>query len=76
MARVKRATLVERVNTFPEELLDEVAAHMDEVLAAHGGTYRPTAEEVAGIERGLRAAKEGRFASQQAVDEVLAKFRR
>ena len=76
MASIKRATLVETVNALPDDLLDEVAATVDEVLAAHAGRrYKPSPEELAGIERGLRAAEEGRFVSQEGVDEVLAKFR-
>jgi hypothetical protein len=39
------------------------------------GEYEPTAKERAGIERGLRAAAEGRFATDQQVEAVFAKFR-
>jgi hypothetical protein len=38
--------------------------------------YEPTPEELAGIDRGLRAAAEGRFATDQQVEAVFAKFRR
>jgi predicted transcriptional regulator len=37
--------------------------------------YEPTPEELAGIDRGLRAAAEGRFATDQQVEAVFAKFR-
>jgi predicted transcriptional regulator len=37
--------------------------------------YEPTPEELAGIDRGLRAAAEGRVASEQEVEAVFAKFR-
>jgi predicted transcriptional regulator len=39
------------------------------------GEYQPTPEELAGIDRGLRAAAEGRFASEQEVEAAFAKFR-
>jgi predicted transcriptional regulator len=38
------------------------------------GEYQPTPEELAGIDRGLRAAAEGRFATDQQVEAVFAKF--
>jgi hypothetical protein len=39
------------------------------------GEYQPTPDELVGIDRGLRAAAEGRFASDQQVEVVFAKFR-
>ncbi len=77
MAALTKVELVDKVNAIPEDLIDEVGAVVDEVLAAHREPpYRPTPEESEGIERGIRAANEGRYATQQQVDEVLAKFRR
>jgi predicted transcriptional regulator len=37
--------------------------------------YQPTPEELAGIDRGLRAAAEGRFATDQQIEAAFAKFR-
>ena len=37
--------------------------------------YRAMPEELAGIDRGLRAAREGRFATEQEFEAVLAKHR-
>lgn len=39
------------------------------------GEYEPAPDELAGIDRGLRAAAEGRFATDQQVEAVFAKFR-
>lgn len=55
-------------------------AHADEALAAHragrkDGEYEPTPEEFVGIDRGLRDAAEGRFATDQQVEAVFVKFR-
>ena len=39
------------------------------------GEYEPSEAELAGIDRGLRAAAEGRFATEEQVDAALAKLR-
>jgi predicted transcriptional regulator len=39
------------------------------------GEYEPMPEELAGIDRGLRDAAEGRFASDDQVESAFAKFR-
>ncbi len=40
-----------------------------------GGVYRATPEELAGVDRGLRAATEGRFARDHEVEETFARSR-
>ncbi len=66
-----------RVENWPPEAQDELAELALELDASvHGGEYRPTREELEGIDRGLRAAAENRFASDAQVDEAFAKFRR
>ena len=51
----------------------------DEALAAHRAgrsrECRPTPVELAGIDRGLRAAAEGRFANEAKVEAIFSKFR-
>ena len=37
--------------------------------------YQPTPEEIAGIDRGLRDAEQGRFATDEEVELAFAKFR-
>jgi predicted transcriptional regulator len=39
-------------------------------------TYTATAEEVAGIERGLQQAEQGLFATDAEVEAIFAKYRR
>ncbi|MGJ5180954.1 hypothetical protein ACQR16_28750 [Bradyrhizobium oligotrophicum] len=39
------------------------------------GEYRPSDLELAGIDRGLHAANERRFASEEDVEAAFAKFR-
>ena len=66
-----------RVETWPHEAQEELAEIALEIDAGlRGEKYQATAEELAGIDRGLKAAGEGRFASQEEVDAVFAKHRR
>ena len=67
---------LKRVEAWPDEAQDqlaEIALAMDADVS--GEAYHPTAEELAGIDRGLSAAAEGRFATHEEVEAVLAKFR-
>jgi len=68
---------MQRVESWPEEAQEELAQIALEIDAGlKGGTYKATAEELAGIDRGLKAAREGRFATDEEVAAVLAKHRR
>jgi predicted transcriptional regulator len=69
--------LIERAASWPEhaqQQLAEVANEIEAELSA--GTYHATEAELRGIRRGLRAAAEGRFASDEEVAAVFAKHRR
>jgi hypothetical protein len=69
--------VLERVESWPQEAQEELAAiarEMDVELA--GGVYHATPEELLGIDRGLKAAEEGRFATDEEVEAVFAKYRR
>ena len=66
-----------RVETWPQEAQEELAEIALEIDAGlRGEKYHATPEELAGIDRGLKAAREGRFATQEEVDAVIAKQRR
>jgi hypothetical protein len=66
---------LERVEAWPADIQNELAEFALELDAGfRDGEYHPTPEELAGIDRGLRAAAEGRFASDQEVEAVFAKF--
>jgi predicted transcriptional regulator len=43
-------------------------------LALRDGVYFPTPEEFEEIDRGLRDAEQGRFATDEAVEQAFAKF--
>jgi predicted transcriptional regulator len=67
---------MQRAETWPEEAqeeLAEIALEIDSSL--RGGSYHASREELAGIRRGLKAAQEGRFATAEEVEAVLAKHR-
>jgi len=57
-----------------QEELAELAAEIDARLK--GRKYSATPDELAGIDRGLQAAREGRFATDEEVEAVFAKHRR
>jgi len=66
-----------RVEAWPEKAQEELAEIAFEIDATlDGGQYRATPEELRGIDRGLEAARQGRFATEQEVETVLAKHRR
>jgi hypothetical protein len=63
---------MKRVETWPEEAQEELACIALEIDAAlKGGAYCPTPDELIGIDRGLRAAEQGRFVT---IVDVLAAF--
>jgi predicted transcriptional regulator len=67
---------LERVEAWPahaQDQLAEIALEIDGSLA--GGEYNRSPGELAGIDRGLRAAAEGRFVTDEKVQAVFAKLR-
>jgi predicted transcriptional regulator len=69
--------VIERAETWPDEAQAELAAIALEIDASiREGVYRATREELEGIDRGFKAAREGRFATDAEVEAVFAKYRR
>jgi predicted transcriptional regulator len=67
---------IRRAETWPAEAQEQLAQIAFEIDAElKGGVYHATPEELAGIDRGIKAAREGRFATDQEVEAVLAKHR-
>jgi len=76
MKTKKLTEALERVEAWPPHIQNELAEFALELDAEFkNGEYEPTPEELAGIDRGLRAAAEGRFATDSQVEAVFAKFR-
>jgi len=64
------------VETWPEEAQEELAGIALEIhTALHGGVYHATQDELAGIDRGLRAANERRFVEPEEVAAIFARHR-
>jgi predicted transcriptional regulator len=69
--------IVRRADTWPEgaqEELADLAREIEAELAA--GVYRASAEELAGIDRGLRDSADGKFVGNEQVEATFAKHRR
>jgi predicted transcriptional regulator len=66
--------VLRRAETWPEAAqveLTELALEIDAEL----GVYAATSVELDGIDRGLKAASEGRFATDRQVDQLFKKHR-
>ena len=72
----KLKDIIERVETWPPAAQDELAQIALEIEAELSGEYVATPEELEAIDRGLRDAAEGRFATEEEVAAVFAKYRR
>jgi hypothetical protein len=67
--------VMELVESWPKEAQEELAEIAREMEAGlQGGVYHASAEELAGIDRGL--PRDGRFATDEDVEKVFAKHRR
>jgi predicted transcriptional regulator len=68
--------VLERVRSWPEERQEELVAIALEIEAGIAGTpYRATAEELEAIDQGLADAESGRFATEDQVAAIFAKYR-
>ena len=72
----KLKSIFERVEAWPQPAQDEFTQIALEIEAELSGTYDATPEELEAIDRGLRDAAEGRFATEEQVEAVFAKYRR
>jgi hypothetical protein len=71
------ARALERIEKWPAEAQDQLAElALDIDAGLNDVPYEPTDAELAGIDRGLRDAEQGRFASDADVEAVFAKFHR
>jgi hypothetical protein len=76
MKTKKLTEILERVEAWPPDVQNELAEFALELDAGfRNSEYEPTLGELAGIDRGLLAAEEGRFATDQQVEAAFAKFR-
>ena len=62
-------TLLERVESWPEEDQEELAEVAREIEARRSGLYRLSDEERAAVRAGLDAARRGDFVSEDEMEE-------
>jgi len=67
--------VMQRAEMWPEEAQEALAEIALEIDAELGGVYRVSEDERKGIERGLTAMREGRFASDERIAAILRKAR-
>ena len=72
----KLKEVLERAATWPQEAQEELARMAYEIEGELKGNYHATPQELEGIDRGLRDAKEGRFATDAHVEAAFKNFRR
>ena len=71
----KLKDLLNRAEAWPKEAQAELVELGREIEGEFKGEYHASPEELKAIDRGLAAAKKGKFASETQVERVLAKFR-
>ncbi|HET7852054.1 MAG TPA: hypothetical protein VFK91_04845 [Methyloceanibacter sp.] len=68
--------ILKRAEGWPESAQEDLAQAALEIESElEQGTYIATLEEVAAIERGLKEAEQGQFATEAQVEAVFAKYR-
>jgi hypothetical protein len=68
---------LERVENWPADAQDQLAdIALDIDASIKDIQYEPTPDELEGIDRGLRDAAQGRFATDAEMEAAFAKFRR
>jgi hypothetical protein len=76
MTAKKLQDVLRRVEAWPEAAQAELAELALEIDAELGADkYAATPLELAGIDRGLKAAREGRFATEEQVEQLFRKHR-
>jgi predicted transcriptional regulator len=69
-------SLIDRAASWPEEAQADLLRFMIDTEAKHFGVYRLSDEERTAIRRGLEDAEQGRFATDEQIAELFARFRR
>jgi predicted transcriptional regulator len=69
-------TLLEQVQTWPEEDQEELAAVAREIESRRSGVYRLSGEERIAVRAGMDAARRGDFVPEDEMDEFYRLHRR
>ena len=71
----KLKDIIARIDTWPAPAQDQLAQIALEIEAELDKPYEATADELAAIDRCLRDASEGRFATDEQVEALFEKYR-
>jgi predicted transcriptional regulator len=71
----KLKELLARVETWPTAVQEKAAASLDAVEQEYLAAYELSQADLQAVDRGLRAAEEGRFAADAEVEAVFARYR-
>ena len=75
MTKEQINAVLEGVHSWPQEDQEELAEIARAIEARRTGVYRLSEAERQGIERGLKAMREGKFASDERVAKIFQKAR-
>src|SRR5262249_47774153 len=75
MTKEQINAVLESVRSWPQEDQEELAEFAREIEARRAGLYRLSKTEREGVERGFKAMREGRFASDERITEIFQKAR-
>lgn len=75
MTREQLATVLDRVADLPEEAHAELIESVTQIEAKYGSVYRLSEEERAAVRRSFEDIRHGRFATDEEVEAVFARYR-
>ncbi len=67
--------LLEHVSAWPEAAQEEFMRSVSDIEKKHFGIYRLSDDERIAVERGLQEIRDGRIATDEAVEAVFARYR-
>jgi hypothetical protein len=68
-------TILERVEAWPQEAREELVRSIDEIEIRYSKVYRVSDDERAALERSAEDMRNNRFATDQEVETLFARFR-
>ncbi|MEX1083941.1 MAG: hypothetical protein WEC82_06435 [Xanthobacteraceae bacterium] len=68
-------TILDRIETWPDEARAELLASLVEIEAKHIGHYRLSDDERAAVRRGLEEMRQGKFASEERIAAIFNRYR-
>jgi predicted transcriptional regulator len=71
----KLKEMIERAETWPEEAQEEAVATLQAIEAEFREPYELTDDDRRAIDRGLEDVRRGRFASDEEVSRLFARYR-